>query len=245
MKTIKYGLRIKDTDCLLHVKVIEIKGEQENNTVYSLEREGDQLWLLERAEDVKEALNQQTNWYDTTFNHPYITVSKDQLEVVEVSEIKRVDVYSPHSIYEDLDSYHRQKVEEALKRHAMEKERKTASTIKDASAEKPVEEMIEFFSPKVEEKTNLTTVQEKRTIKAKVKCIKDISKEMGSVRMKHEPISLCFKEGKHYLAYVKQEKLFIMNEDKVPEFICNAQSAESWQENIFFEKHFVIEEYID
>lgn len=243
MKTIKYGLRIKNTDDLLQIKVIEIKGNQENDTVYLLEAVGDGPWLLENADEVKEALNRQTNWYDSTLNCPYIAVSKNQLEVVEVSEIKRINVYSPNSIYEDLDSYHRQKVEEALKRHEVEKEKKTKYTIKDENTEKPVEEMMEFFSPAVAE--NLTPVQEKRTIKAKVKCIKDIPKEIGSVRMKSDPISFCFKEGRHYLAYIKQEKLFIMNEDKVPEFVCNAPTTEVWGKNIFFERHFAVEEYID
>lgn len=244
MKTVKYGLRVKDTDDLLQLKVIEIKGNVENSTVYMLGKEGNQDWLLENVEEVKEALNRSTYWYDSTEKRPYITVSKEQLEIVEVSEIKRVDVYAPRSIYEDLDSYHRQKVEEALKRHTIEKEKKIEQT-SNQETEEPVKEMIEFFSPTTPQYTQSTSVQERKTIKAKVKCIKDIPKEIGSVRMKSDPVSLCFKEGKHYLAYVKQEKLFIMNDDKVPEFICNAPSEELWEQNIFFERHFVVEEYLD
>ena len=117
MKSVKYGLRMKNSDDLLKCKIVEIKGNEEKETVYLLGKEGEQHWLLDDVEEVKKALETQTNWYESSQKRPYITLSKELLEIVEVSEIKRVESYSSRSIYEDLDSYHRQKVEEALKLH--------------------------------------------------------------------------------------------------------------------------------
>lgn len=251
MKNKKFGLRIKDTDELLRCEMVRIKSQNETKAVYLLGQKGEQEWLLDSAEEVKEALNNPTGWHDSSEKHPYITTPKETLEIVEVTEIKRMDVYTEKSIYEDLDSYHRQKVEEALKRHTIEIEKKNEE-IEDQSTEdmtnhfteEPTIEEIQFFAPvKKPEENGVATLS--KTVKAKVRCIKDIPKEMGSIRLKSDPVSFCFKEGKHYLAYVKQNKLFMMNEDKVPEFICNAPSEESWEDNIFFKRHFVIEDYLN
>lgn len=256
MKTKKYGLRIKDTDILLQYSVVKVNGSEEKHTVFLLGKTGDQEWLLDSAQEVKEVLNNPyVSWYESTENHPYITLSKDLLEVVEVTEIKRIDTYTEQSIYDDLDSYHRQKVEEALQRYNVEKEKKHEEMINEGTIEETSEiqedisgeelnETMSFVSPKnIKDTHDVATAT--KTVKAKVKCVRPIPKELGSVRLKSDPVSYCFKEGKHYLAYVKQEKLFMMNEDKMPEFVCNAPTDEPWQENIFFKRHFVIEEYLD
>lgn len=248
MKTVKFGLRVKGTDELLKYTMFTIKGSEEEKDVYELSENGENEWLLEDVNAVRMALKEEVKWFQTSFEIPLIKQNKEELEVVQVTQIMKVEVYDENSIYENLDNYHRQKVEEAMRKLEMEEMTKPKQ-------EEFEEETIEFVStvkevePKTElptqlEESNIAVAEKGHTIKAKVKCLKDIPKEMGSVRLKSDPVSNCFREGKSYLAYTRNEKLFIMNEDKVPEFICNAKEEKKWEDNFFFNSHFVIEEYL-
>lgn len=78
--------------------------------------------------------------------------------------------------------------------------------------------------------------------KIKVHCLKNIPKEWGS--LDSDSASNCFVQGKYYLGYTKKGKFYVINEDKVPEFICNDSEDKKWEDNFFFRSHFDITEYI-
>lgn len=250
MKTVKFGLRIKGTDKLLKYSKISIAEKEGTMEIYELSESGHNEWLQDDLELVRNAIKVENQWYKSSKELPLIKLAKEELEIVQITKIIRIEVCNEKLNYQDDDRYHLQKVEEAMKMLA----KTTPDASKDVQVGSTNEANIFYADDIKSQKPKVETVKmtvpvgiaEKLHVgKAKVRCLKDIPKDMGSVRLKSDPVSSCFKEGKFYLAYTKNHKLFIMNDDKIPEFICNATLEKHWEDNHFFKTHFEVEEYID
>lgn len=107
-----------------------------------------------------------------------------------------------------------------------------------------LKEVKSFLQTKEKEQPKIEPVKQlvKGITKIKVQCLKSIPKEWGSLDA--ASVANCFEKGKLYLGYTKNGKFYVINEDKVPEFICNDTENKKWEDNFFFRSHFDIVEYI-
>ena len=240
---VKFGLRIKGHESLLKYKMLEIKGLDGITQIFELDQVGVSDWLVESLETVNHALREKTYWYNASFERPMIVHSISDLEIVKVDQVAHIQEMVDA---DDLDNEDvltiLEKLEDSEESLELEKEtthgekaieKKESTEVNDDEKEERVGEEIKF------------TENQKSDFKVKVKCYKSIPKEMGSVRFESDPIYNCFVSGKIYLAYIRNQKLYMMNEDKIPEFICNATEESSWEDNFFFKSHFSVLEYIE
>lgn len=250
MKNIKFGLRIKETGVLLKCSKLVIKNNEEEINVFLLNEKKGEDWLLDNYEDIKNALEKQAKWFESDENSPLMKIKEEEIEIIQVIGEKKVELYKEPSRYNNMDLYHQNKVEEALK-FMSQKDKGQNGAVSLGGLESNFVRP-ELNTQKEEVSINPISVQTmtteepviKKTLKMKVKCLKDLTQEMGSVCLKTDPISYSFKKGKYYLAYLKNDNLYIMNEDRIPEFICKAKEEE-WKDSLFFKEHFYIEEYIN
>jgi hypothetical protein len=220
---------------------------------------------------VQRVLKEKVPWYKSTYERPIIKVNSAALEIVQVNHFMELETYNESHDKKNSEECHIKKIEKTLEllsrgTNNSEEEKVLGSNERSPKElnESGAKSGLDFFNniktnldtfPKnkqsdlknsVERENAVKTLTEKREIsdgaKVKVQCMKSIPKELGSVTLKKGTVLNCFEENKKYLGYVKNEKLFIINEDKVPEFICNV--GKEWNDNFFFKKHFEIIQYI-
>lgn len=239
---VKFGLRIKGHESLLKYKVLEIKGLDGTTQIFELDQVGINDWLLESLEAVNNVLSEKTYWYNTNFERPRILYAINDLEIVKVDQVAQIQEMVDTKYLDDDVFTILEKLED--------NEESLDSNYEKSQSDKTIE-LKESPEVIVEEKATykkgekVFAENQKSDFKVKVKCDKSIPKEMGSVRYESDPIYNCFVSGKTYLAYIKNQKLYMMNEDKIPEFICNATEESNWEENFFFKSHFSVLEYIE
>ena len=74
----------------------------------------------------------------------------------------------------------------------------------------------------------------------KLFCLKSISRDLDNILVPSTPEVHCFVEGKYYLSYIKDNKLYALNEDEIPELICKVPSDKGIEDDLYFQEHFSI-----
>lgn len=90
MKIVKYGLRSKDTKTLYQVSFQSNDGDDNCNStrVELCPANSEGVWLADSIEQVKKALNQETKWYNSSYENPmidsYYLVPSRYPEIIEI-----------------------------------------------------------------------------------------------------------------------------------------------------------------